>query len=88
MEVQDIKRVVSIIQSHEEFDGLCAGRYYDEYFKRGDVSDKEENYVAVDNDANETVGVCGYSPDKYLLPDIVWLNWFYVDKNYQAKGVG
>ena len=87
MQKKDIKLIVDIITSHEKFDGLCANRYYMEYFNLANP-EREEIFVAIDDRSGEVVGVCGYYPDKYFVQGILWLNWFYVAKSHIAKGVG
>ena len=89
MTENDILTAVSIITSHSTCDGECAERYYKKYFKAPECGkDRERNFVAVVKDINNVVGVCGYSPDKYNGPGILWLNWFYVAKTHIGQGIG
>lgn len=90
MSRDDIDVVVDIIREHEEMDGDCSGEYYRGYF--GDSgrieSAREENFVALDSATGEVIGVCGFSPDKYDTPRILWLNWFYLSKKFHGRGIG
>lgn len=86
----DVERVVEIIAAHEEFDGRCAQKYYSGYFASPDrqSSPYEQDFVAVDSESHEVVGICGFSPDKYPTPGILWLSWFYVAEDSRGRGVG
>jgi len=86
----DIAATVAIIAVTSRFDGRLAERYYRGYFGDADrvAGRGEQNYVAVARESGEICGVCGYSPDKYNLPDIRWLNWFYVAPPHRRQGIG
>ena len=81
MTPQDLERVVEIITSYSRFDGEYARDYYNGYFERtGDnPNPHEQNHVAMDPETGKVAGVCGFAQDKYKLPGIYWLTWFYVD---------
>lgn len=89
MRKEDLDEVANIIASHESFDGICARRYYEGYFNDSNriASDWERNFVALAEN-NTVVGVCGFSPDHYGTPMILWLTLYYVDRVYQKRGVG
>lgn len=90
MEKEDIDAACGIIGSYCHFDGDHSRAYYIDYFERISAghSDRERNFVACDKETGRVTGVCGFAPDKYKLPDILWLTWFYMDKNYRRRGVG
>jgi len=90
MRKEDISDVVAIITFHDKFDGKCSINYYEEYFTSTNrvKSQLEQNFVAVDKNKGTVVGVCGFAPDKYITPGIIWLTWFYLKKNYRGKGIG
>lgn len=90
MEKGDIPAVVNIIRTHEEFDGMCAEKYYTEYFADPIRLKKhnEKNFVAIDEETGAVIGMCGFAPDHYDTPEILWLTWFYLDGNFRGKGIG
>ncbi|MBN1901348.1 GNAT family N-acetyltransferase [Candidatus Sumerlaeota bacterium] len=90
MEKGDIDAVCGIIGSYCHFDGDHSRAYYAEYFTRVEAgrAERERNFVACDKATGKVIGVCGFAPDKYKLPDILWLTWFYMDKNQRGRGVG
>jgi len=88
MTASDMGDVSSIISSHDSLDGTLAAAYYSAYFAdaRRDGSDREQNVVAVSQGV--VLGVIGFAPDEYNLPDILWLNWFYVHPAHRGVGIG
>lgn len=86
MQAADLADVLEIIASHSEWDATYCQPYYTEYFAT-EMSPLERNYVAW-SDAGEIIGVCGYSPDKYRTPNILWLTWFYVRQDYVGTLAG
>ncbi|UCC80649.1 MAG: GNAT family N-acetyltransferase [Candidatus Zixiibacteriota bacterium] len=90
MTPDDIAAVVKIIREHEDFDGDCSQDYYDGYFgdSKRTESSREENFVSYDSESGQVIGVCGFCPDKYDTPNILWLNWFYLSEDYRGKGIG
>lgn len=90
MEKGDMPAAVNIITAHEEFDGNCADKYYTEYFADPIrlERDREQNFVAIDDETGAVIGVCGFAPDYYDTPGILWLTWFYLDGNFRGKGIG
>jgi len=88
MTADDIPQVVRIISSHVSEDGEYASQYYTRCFQRDAAeASRECNYVALDANG-AVVGVCGYGPDKYQTPGVLWLSWFYVAKSVQGTLVG
>lgn len=90
MAVEDMKEIVKIIRRHDRFDGKCAEKYFEEYFSDQDrmKSSTEKNFVITPASGKETVGICGFMPDKYNTPEIFWITWLYVDKKYHGRGCG
>jgi len=89
METSDIKAVVEIISAHQKIDGRMARKYYKEYFLRMKraKTDREKNIIAI-TEEGEIAGIIGYTPDKYDLPGILWLSWFYVKQKHRGRGLG
>lgn len=88
LQISDIEAVIEIVSSHVSEDGPFARSYFQAFFTRLVAGAKlEQNYVA-ENDLGCVIGVCGYGPDQYDTPDILWLKWFYVRKDYVGTMVG
>jgi len=86
---EDLEAVVAIITSHEVTDGELADEYYRDYFERnGAESDRERLFVGIAAATGEIAGVCGWYPDKYDWPGILWLNWTYVQAAFRRQGLG
>jgi ribosomal protein S18 acetylase RimI-like enzyme len=88
MSEDDIDVVCGIIKSSSVIDSVISKTYYTEYFKnqyRVDIPDEENYVVLVDG---KIVGVCGFKLDQYETPYVRWINWFYVDPEYQGRGIG
>jgi ribosomal protein S18 acetylase RimI-like enzyme len=51
-------------------------------------SDRERSFVAVEDDPGAVVGICGFCPDKYDTPNVVWGSWFYVAQEHRGRGIG
>ena len=90
MQFEDVVDAVKIISHHDKFDGKCSKLYYNAYFSNENrtKSELECNFVAVDISLNKVIGVCGFTPDKYSTPHILWLTWFYLNKKYHGMGIG
>jgi ribosomal protein S18 acetylase RimI-like enzyme len=86
----DAPAAAAIIRDHDAFDGDCSQGYYRRYFADPArlASPREANFVAQDRDTGAVSGVCGFGPDKYDTPEILWLTWFYVRSDYRRQGVG
>jgi ribosomal protein S18 acetylase RimI-like enzyme len=89
IEQKDLKAVIKIIGDHYTEDGKSAHKYFKGYLSDPQrlKSSREQNFISLNN-KGEITGVCGFSPDKYDTPKILWLTWFYVAKGYQKKGIG
>ena len=90
IEPGDVNTAVRIIADHDSFDGECAAEYFASYLGRGvgHSDSHERNFVAIDGEGGDVVGVCGVCPDKYHTPGILWLTWFYVAREARRKGIG
>ncbi len=87
---EDIPFIVAIIADHDGFDGPRSQKYYDAYFSNPErlQNEREQNFVATDDENGQAVGVCGFGPDKYDTPKVLWLNWLYVRKDYRGRRIG
>ena len=82
-EIGDLKAILSLIKDYQRYDVEFAKRYYDIYFRKEQITEKDKVFVAkVDG---KTVGVSGYSRDYFSTDYSYWLGWFVVAKEYRHK---
>jgi len=82
-EISDLKAILGLIKDYQRYDVEFAKRYYDIYFRKEEITEKDKVFVAkIDG---RTVGVSGYSRDYFSTDYSYWLGWFVVAKEYRHK---
>lgn len=82
-EKRDLSEILSLIRNYERYDVEFAKRYYDIYFKKSPIVEKDKVYVA--KIKKKTIGVIGFSRDYFSTDYCFWLGWFVVDEEYRGK---
>lgn len=82
-EKADLRGILALIRDYERYDVEFAKRYYDIYFKRGPIAEKDKVYVA--KIEGKTIGVIGFSRDYFSTDYSYWLGWFVVDEEYRGR---
>jgi len=79
----DLKAILDLIRYYERYDVEFAKRYYDIYFGKDKITEKDEVFVAkIDG---KTIGVIGFCRDYFSTDYSYWLGWFIVDEEYRGK---
>ena len=79
----DLKAILNLIKDFERYDVEFAKRYYDVYFKKDKITEKDKVFVAKLD--GKTIGVSGFCRDYFSSDYSYWLGWFVVDKEYRGK---
>ena len=80
---EDLDSVLDLIRDYERYDFEFAKRYYNVYFRKDQIADKDKVYVAkVDR---RTIGVIGFARDYFATDFSYWLGWFVVHKDYRGN---
>lgn len=82
-EEADLRGILALIRDYERYDVEFAKRYYNIYFKRGPIAEKDKVYVA--KIEGKTIGVIGFSRDYFSTDYSYWLGWFVVDEEYRGR---
>jgi len=80
---KDLSSILPLIRDYERCDVKFAKRYYDIYFGKGQITEKDKVYVA--KVEGETIGVIGFCRDYFSTEYSYWLGWFVVDKYYRGN---
>jgi ribosomal protein S18 acetylase RimI-like enzyme len=80
---RDLRGILALIRDYKKYDVEFANRYYDIYFKRSPIVEKDKVYVA--KLEGKTIGVIGFSRDYFSTDYSYWLGWFVVDKKYRGR---
>jgi N-acetylglutamate synthase-like GNAT family acetyltransferase len=78
----DLRAILDLIKNYECHDVEFARRYYDLYFAKDKIAEKDQVYVAK-IDA-KVIGVIGFSRDYFSTEYSYWLGWFVVNKKYRG----
>ena len=79
----DLRGILNLIRDYERYDVAFAKRYYDTYFGKDKMAEKDEVYVAKKD--VKTIGVIGLCRDYFSTDYSYWLGWFVIDKEYRGK---
>lgn len=79
----DLKAILSLIRDYERYDVEFAKRYYDIYFGKDKITEKDEVFVAKKD--GKTIGVIGFCRDYFSTDYSYWLGWFVVAEEYRGK---
>lgn len=82
-EKENMKAILALIGDYERYDVEFAKRYYDIYFEKNQITEKDKVYVAKMEE--KIVGVIGFSRDYFSSEYSYWLGWFVIDKEYRGK---
>jgi len=79
----DLKAIFALIKDYQRYDLEFAERYYDIYFGKGQITEKDKVYVA--KIVGKTIGVIGFGRDYFTTEYSYWLGWFVVDADYRGN---
>jgi ribosomal protein S18 acetylase RimI-like enzyme len=82
-EKRNLSGILSLIENYSRHDVEFAKRYYDIYFKKGPLTEKDKVYVA--KIKKKIIGIIGFSRDYFSTDFSFWLGWFVVDEEYRGK---
>lgn len=80
---EDLASILALVRDYERYDVEFAKRYYDVYFRRDRIADKDKVYVAKTD--RRTIGVIGFACDYFNTDFSYWLGWFVVHKDYRGN---
>ena len=78
----DLRAILDLIRDYERYDVEFARRYYDLYFAKNKITEKDQVYVAK-IDA-KIIGIIGFSRDYFSTEYSYWLGWFVVNEDYRG----
>jgi ribosomal protein S18 acetylase RimI-like enzyme len=82
-EKSDLRAILGLIRNYERYDVEFAKRYYDIYFGKDKITEKDEVFVAkIDG---KIIGVIGFCRDYFSTDYSYWLGWFVVNEEYRGK---
>jgi len=79
---EDLKDILDLVKDYESYDVEFARRYYELYFAKEKITEKDQVYVAKINE--KIIGVIGFCRDYLSTEHSYWLGWFVVDKKFQG----
>jgi len=80
---EDLASILALVKDYEFYDVEFAKRYYDIYFKKDQIAEKDKVYVAKAD--GKTIGVIGFARDYFTNSFSYWLVWFVVHEDYRNK---
>ena len=80
---EDLESILDLVRDYESYDVEFAKRYYDLYFQKDQIADKDRVYVAKAD--GRTIGVIGFARDYFATDYSYWVRWFVVHKDYRGK---
>ena len=80
---KDLNAILELVKDYERYDVEFAKRYYDIYFGKNQITEKDRVYVA--NIGAKTVGVIGFCRDYFATDYSYWLGWFVVHSDYRGN---
>ena len=75
--------ILDLVRDYDRYDVEYAKRYYDDYFRKNRIADKDKVYVAKAD--RGTIGVIGFERDYFATDFSYWLGWFVVHKDYRGN---
>ena len=80
---EDLDSILALVREYEHYDVEFAKRYYDIYFRRDQIADRDKVYVAKAD--RRTIGVIGFTRDYFATDFSYWLGWFVVHNDYRGN---
>lgn len=80
---EDLRAILALIKDYLRYDVEFAKRYYDIYFEKGQITEKDEVYTA--KIEGKIIGVIGLCRDYFSTEYSYWLGWFVIDSKYRGK---
>lgn len=80
---EDLASILDLVRDYERYDVEFAKRYYDVYFRKDQIADKDKVYVAKAD--RRIIGVIGFARDYFATDFSYWLGWFVVHKDYRGN---
>jgi len=79
----DLRAILDLIRDYERYDVEFAKRYYDIYFRKDKITEKDKVLVA--KIGGKSIGVIGFCRDYFSTDYSYWLGWFVIDEEYRGK---
>lgn len=79
----DLGVILNLIRSYNGYDVGFAKRYYDIYFRKDKITEKDKVFVA--KIEGKPIGVIGFCRDYFSTDYSYWLGWFIIEKEYRGK---
>lgn len=80
---KDLTAILALVRDYERYDVEFAKRYYDIYFAKGQITEKDKVYVA--KIGGKITGVVGFCRDYFTTEYSYWLGWFVVYADYRGN---
>ena len=80
---EDLESILALVRDYEHYDVDFAKRYYDLYFQKDQIAEKDKVYVAKAD--GRTIGVIGFARDYFTTNYSYWLGWFVVHKKFRGN---
>jgi ribosomal protein S18 acetylase RimI-like enzyme len=80
---QNLRAILNLIKDYEWYDLEFAKRYFEIYFDKSKITEKDKVYVAKKDD--KVIGVSGFSRDYFSTDYSYWLGWFVVSEEYRGN---
>jgi N-acetylglutamate synthase-like GNAT family acetyltransferase len=80
---EDLASILALVRDYERYDVEFAKRYFDLYFQKDQIAEKDKVYVAKAD--RRTIGVIGFLRDYFTNSFNYWLRWFLVQKDYRGN---
>ena len=80
---EDLDSILALVRDCESYDVDFAKRYFDLYFRKDQIVEKDKVYVAKAD--GKTIGVIGFARDYFTTDYSYWLGWFVVHGDYRGK---
>jgi ribosomal protein S18 acetylase RimI-like enzyme len=80
---KDLTAILALVRDYERYDVEFAKRYYDIYFAKGQITEKDKVYVA--KIGGKITGVIGFCRDYFTTEHSYWLGWFVVHADYRGN---
>jgi N-acetylglutamate synthase-like GNAT family acetyltransferase len=80
---EDLESILDLVRDYESYDVEFAKRYYDLYFQKDQIVEKDKVYVAKAD--GRTIGVIEFTRDYFANSFSYWVRCFVVHKDYRGK---